>query len=121
MIATLSILVVEGDAERASEVLDVLRADGHTVHLAAESLSARVHARKHAVDAVVIEMRADGSSVELARYLRSQVLPVGSAIVGYGMLEAAADPHAFDASLPDSFEVNQLSGLIHHLRMIRRV
>lgn len=118
---SLSILIVEGDDEGIVKAAAALRADGHAVHVAPEALSARVHAARHRLDAVIVGLRADGSNAELARHLRHDVLRPSCVIVALlGQHQQAPDPSSFDACVHEPIDAHQLSGLLHHLRLVRQ-
>jgi DNA-binding response OmpR family regulator len=118
---SLSILIVEGDDEGTVTAAAALRADGHTVHLAPEALSARLHASHHHLDAVIVGVRADRSNAELARHLRHDVLSPSCVIVALvGRRQQPPDPASFDACVHEPVDAHQLSGLLHHLRLVRQ-
>ena len=113
----MSILVVEHD-DRGSCIVANLKADGHQVHLASDEITARLVAWNQKLDAVLVFLRPDGATSELAQDLRSHALAATVPLVAIdpgGLPPEASDTHAFDVFLQEPVDLAQLSGLLHHL------
>ncbi|HTR53353.1 MAG TPA: hypothetical protein VMJ10_21815 [Kofleriaceae bacterium] len=66
---------MDHDDDRGQELVARLRVDGHDVQFTAEEIGARVAARNQDFDAVLLHLRPEAGSIELARYLRTSGRP----------------------------------------------
>jgi hypothetical protein len=114
----LRVLVVEDIGDRSPAVVDRLKADGHEVHVASDEITARVVGRRQKLDAAIVFLRPEGASVELAAYLRTNLLDSTAPLVAIDPGDAgseATDTQAFDVVLHEPVDLAQLSGLLYHL------
>jgi hypothetical protein len=114
----LRILVVEDIGDRAAAVVGRLKDDGDDVHVASDEITARVVGRRNQLNAAIVFLRPDGASIELAAYLRTNLLDSTAPLVAIdpeGTGAAGIDTQAFDVVLNEPVDLPQLSSLLHHL------
>ena len=115
----LHVLVLDSDDGSRASLVDGLVADGHRVDIAAAGADALARSTRERPDAILLEHTAH--VLELACALR-RVRPDVVIIVmtdRHLRLEAGLD-HDVDYEVVRPFDVDLLSGLLHHLREERR-
>lgn len=120
--ASLRVLLIDNDRERAQSVADELAVHGHEIRIAATASGALDIARRQALEVVILDVSLpDANGYDVANILRRDVIPTG-VIIALSELDKAVDvpighdPETYiDLHLTKPVDGAELSSLINYV------